>query len=52
MYFQDIAKKAETDFQKQPSSGVLRKRCSENMQNIYRRAPMPKCGFNKVALQL
>ena len=26
---------------------VLGKRCSENMQQIYRRTPMPKCGFNK-----
>ena len=25
------------------------KRCSENMQQIYRRIPMPKCDFNKVA---
>ena len=38
--------------QKQPSRGVLRKRCSENMQEIYGRTPMPKCGFNKVAKQL
>ena len=31
---------------------VLRKRCSENMQQIYRRTtPMPKCDFNKVAKQ-
>ena len=30
------------------SSRVLRKRCSENMQQIYKRTPMPKCGFNKV----
>ena len=35
--------------QKQPSKGVLKKRYSENMQQIYRRAPMPKCNFNKVA---
>ena len=28
--------------QKQPSRGVLMKRCSENMQQIYRRTPMPK----------
>ena len=34
--------------QKQPSSGALRKVCSENMQQIYRRKPMPKCNFNKV----
>ena len=38
--------------QKQPFRGVLLKRCSENMQQIYRRTPMPKCNFNKVALQL
>ena len=33
-------------------SGVPRKRCSENMQQIYRRTPSPKCDFNKVAMQL
>ena len=38
--------------QTQPSKGVLRKRCSENMQQIYMRTPMPKYDFNKVALQL
>ena len=38
--------------QKQPSRGVLIKRCSENMQQIYRRTPMPKCDLNKVAKQL
>ena len=32
--------------------GVLRKRCSENVQQIYRRKPMLKCDFNKVAKQL
>ena len=36
------------EFQKQPSRGVLIKRFSANMQKIYRRTPMPKCGFNKV----
>ena len=35
--------------QKQPLKGVLEKRCSENMQQIYRRTPMLKCDFNKVA---
>ena len=35
-----------------PSRGVLKKRCLENMQQIYRRTPMPKCDFNKVAKQL
>ena len=38
--------------QKQSSRGVLRKRYSENMQQIYRRAPMPSCDFNKVVSQL
>ena len=41
-----------TNVQKQPYRGVLRKRCSENMQQINRRTPMPKCDFNKVAKQL
>ena len=40
------------EVQKQPLRGVPRKRCSENMQEIYRRTPMPNCDFNKVALQL
>ena len=39
-------------FQKQPPRGVPRKRCSENMQQVYKRTSMPKCDFNKVALQL
>ena len=34
----------------QPPIGVPRKRCSENMQQIYRRTSIPKCDFNKVAL--
>ena len=34
--------------QKQPSIDVLRERCSENMQQIYRRTPMSKCEFNKL----
>ena len=38
--------------QNQPPSGVHRNRCSENMQQIYRRILMPKCDFNKIALQL
>ena len=37
-------------FQKHPSRGILRKRCSENMQQTYRRTPMKKCDFNKVAI--
>ena len=34
------------------TKGVLVIRCSENMQHIYRRTPMRKCDFNKVAKQL
>ena len=30
--------------------GVPRKRCSENMQQNYRRTPMPKCDFNNVEI--
>ena len=37
---------------KQPSRGLLWKRCSENMQLIYRRTPMPNCDFNTVAKHL
>ena len=33
------------DEQKQSCRSVLTKRCSENMQQIYRRTPMPKCDF-------
>ena len=35
--------------QKQPSRGVYKKRCYENMHQIYSRTPMPKRDFNKVA---
>ena len=38
--------------QKQPLRGVSEKRCSENIQQIYRRTPILKCNFNKVAKQL
>ena len=41
----------KTIFSKQPFRGVFIKRCSENMQQVYRRTPMPKCDFNKVAKQ-
>ena len=36
--------------QKQSFRGVLRKRSSGNMHQIYRRTPVLKCDFNKVAL--
>ena len=38
--------------QRQPSIGVLIERCSENIQQIYRGTPMPKCDFNKFAKEL
>ena len=31
---------------KKPSIGVLIKRCSQNIQQFYRRTPMPKNNFN------
>ena len=40
------------DVLKLPSRGVLRKRCSQNMHQIYQRTPMPKCDLKKVAFQL
>ena len=52
-FWENFDKSLMSNFrQKQPPRGVLRKRSSENMQQIYRRAPMLKCYFNKVALQL
>ena len=38
--------------QKQLSRGILRKKYSENLHQIYRRTPMPKCDFSKAAKQL
>ena len=38
--------------QKQPPRGVFKKRCSENMQQSYRRTHMSKSDFNNVAVQL
>ena len=34
--------------QKQPFTVVLKKRCSENIRQIYKRTSMPKCDFSKV----
>ena len=41
-------KKCYFSKQKQPFRSVLRKRRSENMQQIFRRTPMPKCDFIKL----
>ena len=38
------------NLQRQPSGSVLKKRYFENMRQISRRTPMPKCSFNKIAL--
>ena len=38
--------------QKQPPRCFLWERCSENMLQIYRRTPMPKCDFNKAEITL
>ena len=45
-YFLSLEKTAEL------KTEAATRRCSENMQQIYIIAPIPKCGFNKVALQL
>ena len=37
---------------KQPYKGVLKKRCSKNVQQIYKTTPTPKGDFKKVAKQL
>ena len=37
---------------KHPLRGVLSKRCSENMQQIYKRTPMPKCDSNFIEITL
>ena len=47
-----LAKKSSKKAQKQPSRAVLRKSCSENMQQTYRRTPMPKCDSNNVEIAL
>ena len=38
--------------QKQPPRGIPRKRCSENMQQVYRRTPIPKCDFNSNCIEI
>ena len=47
-----IVPSIQSTIQKQPSRVVDRKRCSENMQQIYRRPPMPKFNFNEFAKEL
>ena len=57
MSFESYSRRASSHLEylmnkKQPTRGVPKKRCPENMQQIYRRTPIPKCDFNKVASQL
>ena len=49
---QTLIKNFKIEHQKQPSRGVLIKRCCESMQQIYWRTPMSKCDFKKVAFTL
>ena len=39
-------------FRKQPSRGVIKKRCSKSMRQFYKRIPMPNSDFNEVTKQL
>ena len=48
--YKELVQKEKGNYQK--LKYVFRKRYSETMQQIYKRMTMPKCGFNKVALQL
>ena len=48
----DISTILYKNVQKQPFRGVLSKRSSANLQQIYRSTAMPKCDFNKFAKQL
>ena len=46
-------KKSDTTRSSRSSIGILKKRCSENMQQIYRRTPMSKllCSVIEIALR-
>ena len=51
-YKDKVSDVPDFNHQKPLSRDVLKKRCSENMQQINRRKPMPESDFNKAALQL
>ena len=38
-------------YREEPPRYIPRKRCSENMEQIYRRIPIPKCDFIKITLR-
>ena len=43
---QRVIQNKKSNFRSSHPDGVLKKRCSENMQQIYRRTLMPKCYFS------
>ena len=46
-FAQPTSKIANLDkLQQQPSRGILRKRCSENTQQIYKRTSIPNCEYS------
>ena len=49
---QILQRKMWSSYRSSPPEVFLEKRCSENRQQIYRRAPMPNCDFNRAALLL
>ena len=51
IFSQSAVIKDFTSFQKWPFKSVLSERCPENMQQVYRRTPMPNGDFKKVVLQ-
>ena len=48
-FFLQFFQSKKFPFQKQLSRYVLRKRCSGNIKQIYKRTPMPKCDFSNLA---
>ena len=53
-FFENLVSLGSLSFKSERScfgltEGVLRKICSENIQYIFRRTPMPKDNFNKIA---
>ena len=51
LYFENMAGMLNKNLQKHSPIGVHQNSCSTNMQQIYRKTPMWKCDFNKVAMK-
>ena len=49
--YEEVMSDEHPPSQKQLPRGVPRKRCPENMQQIYRRTPMHNCNFIEIALR-